>query len=215
MKTTFKLIIAITILFFATNLLMAQSQLSSKALKQISKLAHKDAKKKIKEGFFVTPGALPMEMQLENSYIKQRETNEDGQPKYLTSTGNSVAESQTAAREAAVQSARVNLAGQIGSRVGALIEGNYANQQLKPDEAASVTKTVSASKTIIAEQLGSIIPLSEIYKNLGKTVNVDIILSYNTATAFDIAKKVIRKSLEEETKITQEKLEGLMNFKNK
>ena len=32
------------------------------------------------------------------------------------------------------------------------------------------------------------------------------------ATAFDVAKKVIRKSLEEETKIAHDKLEKLMNF---
>jgi len=37
-------------------------------------------------------------------------------------------------------------------------------------------------------------------------------LAYNTVTAFDVAKKVIRKSLEEEAKITHEKLEGLMKF---
>jgi hypothetical protein len=52
------------------------------------------------------------------------------------------------------------------------------------------------------------------YKNLGKTIQVDIIISYNSDTAYDIAKKVLRKSLEEETKIAHEKLEGLMNFNN-
>jgi len=37
-------------------------------------------------------------------------------------------------------------------------------------------------------------------------------IAYNMETAFDVAKKVIRKSLEEETKIAHEKLEKLMQF---
>jgi len=50
------------------------------------------------------------------------------------------------------------------------------------------------------------------YKKIGKNIEVNVRLAYNMATAFDVAKKVIRKSLEEETKIAHEKLEGLMKF---
>jgi hypothetical protein len=52
------------------------------------------------------------------------------------------------------------------------------------------------------------------YKKIGQNVEVNVRLAYNAATAFDIAKRVLRKSLEEETKIAHEKLEGLMNFNN-
>jgi hypothetical protein len=212
MKTNFKLIIAIAVLFFSTNVL--QAQLSSKELKQISKKANKEAKAKMKEGYYVAPGSLPMEMQLNNAYKKQLEKNDKDEPKYITASGNSVGETQSAAKLQAMDIAKFDLAGSISTNVAGLIEGSRANQQLTPSEAASVQKTVAASKSIIAQELGRVVTLSEMYKNLGKTIQVDIIISYNSDTAYDIAKKVLRKSLEEETKIAHEKLEGLMNFNN-
>ena len=212
MKTTFKLIIATAILFFATNVLMAQTQLSSKELKSITKKAKKDAKAKKKEGYYVAPGALPMEMQLENSYKKQKEENDKGEPKYITASGNSVGQTQTAAKLQAMETGKLELAGQISTQVAALIENSIANQQLNTEEAASVTKTVAASKNLIAQELGRVITISEMYKKIGTNIETNLILAYNVDTAYDIAKKVILKSLEEETKIAHEKLEGLMKF---
>jgi len=127
-------------------------------------------------------------------------------------TGNSVAETQTAAKLQAMETAKLELAGQINTQVAALIENSIANQQLNNEEAASVTKTVAASKNLIAQEIGLIIPMVEMYKKIGKNVEVNLRLAYNMATAFDVAKKVIRKSLEEETKIAHDKLEKLMNF---
>ena len=113
-----------------------------------------------------------------------------------------------------METAKLELAGQINTQVAALIENSIANQQLNIEEAASVTKTVAASKNLIAQELGQVYPLVEMYKKIGQNVEVNVRLAYNAATAFDIAKKVLRKSLEEETKIAHEKLEGLMNFNN-
>ena len=215
MKTTFNLIIATAILFFATNVLMAQ-QTEKELKKEISgkatKKARKEAKKLKKEGYYVAPGALPMEKQLEGAWMKQYETTEKGEPKYIVSSGQSVGETQTAAKLQANETAKLELAGQINTQVAALIENSIANQQLNNEEAASVTKTVAASKNLIAQELGQVLPLVEIYKKIGQNVEVNVRLAYNAATAFDIAKKVIRKSLEEETKIAHEKLESLMKF---
>ena len=111
-----------------------------------------------------------------------------------------------------METAKLELAGQINTQVAALIENSIANQQLNNEEAASVTKTVAASKNLIAQEIGLIIPMVEMYKKIGKNVEVNLRLAYNMATAFDVAKKVIRKSLEEETKIAHEKLDKLMKF---
>jgi hypothetical protein len=93
-----------------------------------------------------------------------------------------------------------------------LIENSIANQQLNNEEAASITKTVAASKNLIAQELGRVLPLVEMYKKIGTNVEANVRLAYNLDTAYEVAKKVIRKSLEEETKIAHEKLESLMNF---
>jgi len=144
--------------------------------------------------------------------MKQYETNDKNESKYIMATGNSVAETQTAAKLQAMETAKLELAGQINTQVAALIENSIANQQLNNEEAASVTKTVAASKNLIAQEIGLIIPMVEMYKKIGKNVEVNLRLAYNMATAFDVAKKVIRKSLEEETKIAHDKLDKLMKF---
>jgi hypothetical protein len=215
MKTTFKLILAVIIMFFATNVITAQQSekqlkkgISSKAMKS----ARMEAKKYKKDGYYVAPGALLLDKQLQNAWMKAYETNSKNEPKYIMATGNSVAESQTAAKLQATETAKLELAGQISTQIGALIENSIANQQLNNEDAASVTKTVAASKNLIAQEIGKILPVLEMYKKIGKNVEADVRLAYDVETAFDIAKKVIRRSLEEETKIAHEKLEKLMNF---
>jgi len=215
MKTTAHTILALAMIFLFSSTLAAQQtekdlkkDISTKAVKE----ARKEAKKYKKEGYYVAPGALPLEKQLESAWMKEYEKDEKGNQKYIVETGNSVAETQTAAKLQAVETAKLLIAGQITTEVAALIENSIANQQLNTEEAASVTKTVAASKNLIAQELGRVIPLVELYKKLDKNVQVDIRLAYDAETAYDIAKKTIRKSLEEETKIAHEKLEKLMDF---
>ncbi len=51
-----------------------------------------------KDGYYEAPGALKIDRQLENAWIKQMEQDESGYPKYIVATGNAVAETQTAAK---------------------------------------------------------------------------------------------------------------------
>jgi hypothetical protein len=215
MKTSTHKILALAMIFLFSSAMVAQQtekdlkqDIKSKAVKE----ARKEAKKYSKDGYYVAPGALPLEKQLESAWMKQYETDEKGNPKYIVASGISVAETQTAAKLQANETAKLELAGQISSNIAALIENSIANQQLNTEEAASVTKTVAASKNLIAQELGRVIPMVEMYKNIGKNIEVNVRLAYDAATAFDIAKKTIRKNLEEETKIAHEKLEKLMDF---
>ena len=213
-----KIILSITILFAVSLFMPVMAQQTDKEAgkalnKKAMKKARKEAKHLKKDGFFVPPGALPMDIQIENAWKKQMMMDEDGYPKYIVATGNSVAESQTAAKLQATETAKLELAGTISTNVAALIESNIANQQLSTEDAASVTKTVAAAKSIIAQELGRVIPLVELYKKIGKSnIEADVRLAYDTQTAYDMAKKAIRKSLEEETELLQDKLDKLMGF---
>ncbi len=186
----------------------ANKEVKSKATKK----ARKEAKKLKKEGYFVAPGALPIDKQLENAWTKQYMQDEEGYPLYIVATGQSVGETQTAAKIQATETAKLELAGTIRTNVAALIENNIANMQLNNEEALSITKTVAAAKNIIAEELGRVIPLVELYKKIDKNVEANVRLAYDSKTAKEAAKRVIRKKLEEETDLLQEKLEKLMNF---
>ena len=93
------------------------------------------------------------------------------------------------------------------------IENSIANEQLTREEAATVTKTVAASKNIIAQNLGRVIPLTEMYKNVGSdNIQCDVQIAYDSKTAMDMAKQVIRKQLEEQTDILHEKLDKMLDI---
>jgi len=204
-----------TLVIFIVNPLFAQpdpKDLEKELKSKPPKVVKKEAKKLKKEGYKVAPGALPIEKQLHKAYLMQLETDEDGYPKYIVASGNSVGETQTAAKIQATETAKLTLAGAIATNVAALIENNIANQQLNNEDAASVTKTVAASKNIIAQELGRTIPIVELYKDIDKNVEADVRIAYSYELAMEAAKNVIRKSLEEETDLLQDKLEGLMDF---
>jgi len=215
MKTTVKITALLMLVSFITFSTYAgsgkdpQATLNAKAARQ----ARQEAKKYVKDGYYPAPGALPIETQLQNAWLKTGEVDEKGFQKYIVETGNSVAETQTAAKLQATETAKLSIAGAIQTNIAALIENNIANMQLNNEDAASVTKTVAASKGLIAQELGRTIPLVELYKKVGKNVQADIRLAYDYKTAMETSKQVIRKQLENETKILQDKLDELLKSK--
>jgi len=172
----------------------------------------REARNLEKQGYKVAVGATTIERQLVDAWLKQQETDENGYPRFIVATGNSVGETQIAAKLQATETAKLDLAGQIATNIAALIENNIANSQLNTEEATSVTKTVAASKSLIAQKLGRILPLVEMYRNIGQNMEANVRIAYSQEIAMETAKKTIRKSLEEETEIMQDKLEQLMKF---
>lgn len=174
-------------------------KMSREALKEkASKDARKEAKSLSKEGWQSAPGALPIERQLDRSYMMQQEFDDDMFPKYLMGEGMSIAESYDAAKMQATELAKQNLAGQIQTEITALVENNVSNKQLSPDEAASVTQTVMGAKNFISQSIGRVITVVEVFrtkKNGNKEVLVRI--AYNSQMAKDAAKNAVRKDLED------------------
>ena len=203
-------------LVFGFQLSIAQSNSNKELKKEIKNKAVKQARKEARgfkrDGYYVAPGALPMDKQIEEAWMKQYEDDESGFPKYIVASGNSVAETQSAAKLQATELAKLELAGTISTQIAALIENSVANQQLNNEDAATVTKTVAASKNIIAQELGRIITLFEIYRKVDKNIETNVRIAYNSDMAKEAAKNVVRKRLEEETEIVHEKLEKMMNF---
>jgi len=187
-------------------------QLSKQIKKKAAKQARKEAKKFRRGHWYVAPGALPMDKQIEKSWELQYMEDENGYPLYIVATGNSVAETQSAAKLQAMELAKLELAGLVQTNVAALIENSVANSQLNNEEAASVTKTVAASKNIIAQEIGRVITMFEIYKKINKNVEASVRVGYNTEIAMETAKRTIRKKLEEETEILHDKLDKLLDF---
>jgi hypothetical protein len=218
MRILFSFFLTLLVLFFSESNANAQKKPIKAAEKELKsrtlKKARKEAKQLKRDGYGVAPGALPIDKQVEMSWIRSIEMEEEsGYPKYITANGNAVGESITAAKLQANEIAKFELAGTIATNVAALIEGNIANAQLNTNEAASVTEIAGAIKNLVVQEIGRVIPLLEIYRPVGKNnVEVNIRIAYNSELAIEAAKKVFRKELKDKTNILHEKLDKLLEF---
>lgn len=187
----------------------SREQLNQKA----SKDARKDAKRYKKEGWMVTPGALPVEKQLDKAYLMQYEMDEEGFPKFVMGNAMSIGENYDAARLQARELAKLDLAGQIQSEVTALVESSLANKQLAPEEAASITETVAANKNLISQSIGRMIDLIEMYRTLpNKNKEVMVRIAYNSRMAKEAAKNAIRDELQKKGENLQQKLDKILGL---
>jgi len=188
---------------------MSKSQLNAK----VSKDAKKEAKRLKKEDWTVAPGALPLEKQLDKSYMMQYELDENLFPKYIMGEAMSIGENYDAAKMQALELAKQNLAGKIQTEVTALIENTVANKQLAADQAASITESVLASKNLISQSIGRVIPVVEVYRSKSnKNKEVLMRIAYNSDMAMEAAKKAIRKDLEEKGNKLHEQLDKVLGF---
>ena len=187
----------------------SKSELNDKA----SKAARKEAKKLQREGWTTAPGALPLDKQLDRSYMMQYEYDADMYPKYIMGEAMSVGGNYDAAKMQALELAKQNLAGQIQTEVTALVENTVANRQLSADDAASITETVMASKNLISQSIGRTIPVVEAYRiNSKKNNEVLVRLAYNSDMAKEATKKAVREELEKKGNNLHEQLDKVLGF---
>lgn len=187
----------------------SKSELEKKA----SKTARKEAKKLKRQGWQVVPGALPIEKQLDKSYMMQYEYDEDLFPKYLMGEAMSIGENYDGAKMQALELAKQNLAGQIQTEVTALIDNTVANEQLQAEEAASITSSVMAAKNLISQSIGRTIAVMELYRTLGnKNKEVLVRIAYNSEMAKAAAKKAVREDLEKKGDDLHKKLDELLGW---
>lgn len=178
-----------------------------------SKDARKEAKRLKKDGWQAAPGALPMEKQLDKSYLMQQEYDDDLFPKYLMGEAMSIGENYDAAKMQALELAKQNLAGQIQTEVTALIENTVANKQLQPEEAASVVQSISAGKNLISQNIGRVLTVVEVYRSVSnKNKEVLVRIAYNAEMAKAAAKQVVREELEKKGEDLHGKLDKLLGW---
>ncbi len=188
---------------------MSKSELNDKA----TKAARKEAKALKKKGWTTAPGALPMDKQLDKSYLMQYEYDENMLPKYIMGEAMSIGGNYDTAKMQALELAKQNLAGQIQTEVTALIENTVANEQLSQDQAESVTRSVMASKNLISQSIGRTITVMEVYRTLpNKNKEVLTRIAYNSVMALKTAQKAIKEDLEKRGDKLHNKLNELLGW---
>lgn len=187
----------------------SRAELNQKA----SKLARKESKRMKKDGWITTPGALPLDKQLDKSYMMQYEYDETMFPKYIMGEAMSIGENYDAAKMQALELAKQNLAGQIQTEITALVDNTVANKQLAEEQAVSITQSVMASKNLISQSIGRTIPVVEAYRTVtGKNKEVLVRIAYNADMAKKVAKKVIREDLEKKGDDLHNQLDKLLGW---
>lgn len=187
----------------------SKSELNEKA----SKDARKEAKKLTKEGWITAPGALPLERQLDKSYMMQMEYDDDMYPKYLMGEAMSIGENYDAAKMQALELAKQNLAGLIQTEVTALVENSVANKQLGAEEAASLTQSIMGAKNLISQSIGRTIIVMECYRvKSNKNKEVLVRIAYNGAMAKAAAKRAVQDELKDKSEEIHKKLDKILGW---
>lgn len=182
---------------------------------EASRLAQKEAKRLIKEDWQVSPGALPLERQLDRSYMYQEDFDDEMNPRYIIGEGRSVAENFSAAHIQAQELARLEIAGKmIGSEATALVDNLVANKMLAADQAASVTTTMMENKTVYSQKLGRLQVVFEVnrtLKNNNKEVMVRLVTKADGIR--EMAKEAVRAELERQGVKMSEELKAILSAK--
>lgn len=221
-----KLILALSLIIMGCTISFAQSakdirkeraEIRKLTRAEMNEKASKDAKKEAKilekKGWEVTPGALPLVKQLDRSYMMQYELNDDLSYKYIWSDAQSIGGNYDAAKMQALELAKKNLASQIQTEVTSLIENTVANEQLDAEQAASITRSVQASKNLISQSIGRVIPVVEAYRTLSnKNKEVLVRIVCNSDMAKKAALNAVKQDLQQKGDELHNKLDQLLGW---
>jgi len=192
----------------AQNTKAIEKEIKEKAMKD----ARKEAKRLKKEGFKVAPGQLPMDKQIESTWIKRYESDNEGNKLWFISDARALGETHTAAKMQAYEVAKLNMAGQIGTEVKGLMETTIANAQIDAVAAESITETIASAQSIVAARIGRTTTLFEADRSVGTNTEIFVTVGYSYNDAMNLAKDIIGKELKEKAKIQAEELEQILDF---
>jgi len=214
MKNLFTIVL--TFIALHPGFLAAQTKESENkfTFSRVSRDTKKEAKKYIKEGWRVMPGALPIEQQLNGAYSKQVQTTEDGMPLWFVTSGSSVAQTQAAAQMQALEVAKLALVNLLESSMKSVVETDLANNQINSQDAASITKSIQVSSNKVSKKLGYIQPLLNIYKPSGTNTEIKVLIGYNYEMARKLVLEEMKSELQLETDDVRKRYEKFLNPEN-
>lgn len=196
----------------STAVTSTHAQMTKKQARTLAKEAKKAIKAAEEKGYYESPGALPLGTQMNASYQMQMEVDEQGFPKYIVGEAISIGGTKIAAKNQAIEAAKLELAGKIESNIVAIVEQSIANEQLTQEEATSITETVTAAKNIISQKLGLIRPLVEAYRDMGENVEALVRIAYDKDMAEEITINAIKEELKKKSENLHKKLDNLLDL---
>ena len=195
---------------FAQMKAQAKSEMNEKAMKE----ARKEAKKKEKEGWKNAPGSLPIAKQLERSMVRQAmEDPETGDLMFFVGEATSKGGVYDAAKRAAIEYARNQIAGQVETNMTEMAKNLLSNDQEGGELNASFAKTLAESRSLISQRMGSAQPMVELYRDLpGGQKEVSVTILMNRKQVENNAKAVVREQLKKESEELSKKLDEKLGW---
>jgi len=207
-------LVAGTMVTNAQSFAQMKAQAKSEMKEKASKEARKEAKKKEKEGWKNAPGSLPIEKQLERSMLRQTmEDPETGDLMFYVGEATSKGGVYDAAKRAAIEYARNQIAGQVETNMTEMARNLLSNDQEGGELNASFAKTLSESRSLISQRLGNVQPMVELYRDLpGGQKEVSITILMNRKQVEKNAQNVIREQLKKESEELSKKLDEKLGW---
>ena len=197
------------LLVFALVLIMGSLAVNAQSAKDIRKMV----KQYEKEGWVVPIGKLPLATQIEESLKLQAQRDENGEPVFVEGSAQAVGQNYDGAKMQALEVAKINIAGSISTEITAMVENTLINKQLSPEEAATITKTVEASKGLITQRIGRLIIPVECYRELkNRNKEVRVVAFFKYKDAMNDAVDAIQKELEDSGARLHDKLDKLLGL---
>ena len=182
--------------------------------KKVEKDAKKQAKVLVKEGWKVAPGHPSIEMQQLKAAKINNTMDDNFNSKYVEGSAQAVAPTYDAAKYQATELAKIDIAGKISSELAGIAKTNLGNQQINPEQAENVVKTIGAYKNFVAAKLVNIISCIDMYKvekNGQYTVSIGIF--YNRDEAIKAGMKEVRDQMMKESEDLANELDNLLGLK--
>lgn len=228
---TFRVFIGIAVLILTTSISapipVSAQELTAKEQRKVEKtirqqkkelyskpekMVRKEANKLKKEGWQSMD--IPMEKQLQATWEKIYQYDQNGYPKYIYKTTQASAQSYSAAQMEAENIAKIRIASDMAASVASLTDVALANSEISTSEAATVSEVVENAKVLVAGKLGRVITSTCIYKKDSKTYTVRTTVLYDMKQAAEMTIQAVKDELKKKSKENNAKLEDLIGMNN-
>lgn len=183
--------------------------------KKEQKNAAKELKQQVNalvaDGWRVSPGQLSLSEQQKRANAIQKEMDDEGFPKFISGSAQSIGNNYDAAKMQALEFAKQDAARKIQSEVAGIVENDLANVQLSPGEAESTAKTILAGKSTFYQKLGRAIVLMECYRVLpNKNTEVMMVVAYDYKKTMSLLTSEIKKEIDARGKKLHEEVDKIL-----
>jgi hypothetical protein len=189
----------------------ANAQAQKFKLVKVSRDTKREVKKLEKEGWRNVPGDMPIGQQLNGAWAKEAEVDDEGLPKWVVATGESVAEFQSTAEMQALELAKLNLVRLLESQMRSVVETEQANNRLDAKSAASISKTMEVATNKVSKKLSRVMPIVKMQREVKKSTQMQVKIAYNYALARKAILDEMKLELQDESEDMRAKYDKFLN----